>query len=285
MSLGYDREQNVFNKGDTAIVRAFLYDREDKPVEDDEVVGVSFVVQRPGEDPQPALSGDIEEDGTGVLRYEDTDVLGHYTVVATFQTFDGKKSVRSDFEVIDPLAPVFVSPSYIVADRAWAKLEDCFDAEDEGPWLQDMTLNFFNQAKMEQFIDEALLDINLQHPPTNLGIDNFVTVNCETGEITQLPELPLLTQAVFVQVIRHLIRSYVEQPNPVGAQIAWHDRRDYLQRWQSVYQLERESYMRTLALFKRKFLGLGTSALLLGSKAGRLIPAPMRSRMAGRGYW
>ena len=117
----------------------------------------------------------------------------------------------------------------------------------------------------------------------HLQIDSFVYEH--SGDIYVTSELPLLAQGVFLCVVRHLMRSYVEQPNPVGAQIAWHDRRDYLQRWQSVYTIEDAHYKRTVALFKRRFLGLGHSRVLVSSKAGRLIPAPMRTRNVGRGYW
>jgi hypothetical protein len=282
MSLGYDREANIFNLGDTAEVRAWLYDRYDAPVTTDDVLSVSFTIQKPDKT-MVTVVGEVEDDGTGLCRYEDTDQAGQYLAMATFTLHDGRRSSRADFEVIDPFEEVTPTASWYVADGAWAKLEDCFDGSDEGPWLREETLNFFTKQKMEQFIDEALFDINHQHPPTALTISYFVTI--QAGGAVATADFPLLTQAVFLAVVRHLIRSYVEQPNPVGSQIAWHDRRDYLQRWQSVYQSEQQQYMRMVALFKRRFLGLGKSALLLSSKAGRMIPAPMRTRNVGRGYW
>jgi hypothetical protein len=162
----------------------------------------------------------------------------------------------------------------------WKKLEDCFDAEDEGPWLRDMTLNYFNESKMGVFIPEALFDINERQPRTTLTIDYFFN---EPGDPTA--DLPFLAQAVFIKVLRHLMRSYVEQPLPQGAQIVYEDRRDYLQRWQLIYQLELEAFEKNLGYFKRRFLGLGTSKLLVDTKAGRLLPAPLRVRTTGRGYW
>lgn len=283
MSLGYDREQNIVNLGDTALLRAVLYDLEDKPLTVDEAIGVSFTVQKPDKT-QSTVVGTIEDDGSGAANYNTTDQVGQYITVAKFTTTDGTRSTRADFEVVDPFLDASPSPSWVVADAAWSKLEDCFDAEDEGPWLRDMTLNTFNKAKMEEFIAEALFDINQQNPPTSLMLAQFAYQD-GAGNTFATADLPLLSQGVLVAVIRHLMRSYVEQPNPVGAQIAWHDRRDYLQRWQSVYQTELEQYRRILALFKRRFLNLGDSKLLLSSKAGRLIPAPMRTRNVGRGYW
>lgn len=281
MSIGYDRELNIVNKGDTAELVVTLYNRFDEPYSPDDLESVEFTIQAPDKTTTTA-SGTIEDDGTGTLLFDDTDQEGQYVAVAAFTTVAGVRSARTDFEVIDPFAEITPSPSWIVADDAWSKFEDCFDAEDEGPWLRDMTLNCFNKIKMEKFIDDALMDINLQHPPTSLIIDNFVTPG-DPPVITA--DLPLLSQGLLIQLIRHLIRSYVEQPNPVGASIAWHDRRDYLQRWQSVLQIEQTQYMRMLALYKRRFLGLGQTVSLVSSKAGRLIPAPMRTRNVGRGYW
>lgn len=282
MSLGYDRETNIFNLGDTGEIFASLYDSEDFPISGDDIVSVEFTVQKPDKTKE-VITGEVMDDGVGRLLYDGTDQKGQYITIAAFQLIEGIRSVRSDFEVVDPFEDLAPSPSWVVADAAWAKIEDCFDGEDEGPWLRDMTLNFFNRKKMEEFLAEALFDINAQNPPTDVQLDAFAYSS--DGSTYASKDLPLASQAVFVCVLRHLIRSYVEQPNPVGAQIAWHDRRDYLQRWQSVYQLEWQQYLRMLALWKRQFLGLGHSKVLVSSKAGRLIPAPMRTRNVGRGYW
>lgn len=290
MSLGYNRELNVVNLDDTAEVVAYLYDKKDALVPEEDLIEVSFIVQRPDGDIDNA-EGDVTGNGEGTLFYENCDATGHYTVIATFETIDnGRKSSRADFEVVNPFDAEIPSPSYVAAVLAWEKLEDCFDGEDEGPWLREMTLNYFNKDKMERFLSEALFDINVQNPPTNLDLSTFVRTPNEAEAETEedlIPfptaESPLLTQGMLLAIIRHLMRSYTEQPNPVGAQIAWHDRRDYLQRWQQVYQIEQEQYRRMLALFKRKFLNLGDSKVLIHNKAGRMISAPMRTRYVGRG--
>jgi len=282
--IGYDRELSVFNLGDTAKVQAFLYDQEDAPARADDLLSVTFKIQKPDKTID-TISGTVEDDGSGTMLYTDTDQVGQYTTIAAFETVDGTQSSRADFEVVDPFEIPDYSQSYVVAAWAWKKFEDCFDAEDEGPWLRDATLNTFNKDKMEQFIDAALFDINVQNPATNETIDRFVQPEMGSEPMKVTSDLPLLAQGVALQVIRHLMRSYVEQPNPVGAPIAWHDRRDYLQRWQLVYGIEMEEYKRMLALWKRQFLGLGHSKLIISAKAGRLLPAPLRTRYAGRGWW
>jgi len=298
MSLGYDRQTKIVALGDSARLVARLYDDNDQLYSYEDLAAVTFTIQLPASrtdnDPSdnkknreyisPAekitLDGEILEDGTGVLIYNDTTRLGHHIAVATFELVDGTtQSTRVDFEVFDPFE-IVDTPIRVVADGVWTKLEDCFDAENEGPWVQDMTMHFFREEKMEKFIADALFDINYQNPPTALAINSFVN-----ADNTVTDNYPLLVQGIFIQVLRHIMRSYVEQPMPTGAQIAFQDRRDYLQRWESMYELEMQQYMRWVALYKRGFLQLGHSKLLVSAKAGRLIPAPMRARSVGRGYW
>lgn len=285
MSLGYERELKLVNLGDTAHLVATLYDDNDDPFSAKDLTSVEFIIQAP-DGTKVTKTGSIEPDGTGVLLYNETTQLGHYTVVASFKTVEvGTKSVHSNFETVDPFAEAEPSQSWYAANDAWEKFEDLFDSEEGGPWLRDMTLAVFNKEKMERFIDDALLDINVQNPTTSATLDEFIKPKTEITPVEATASLPVLTQGMTLQIIRHLMRSYVEQPAPTGAQIAWHDRRDYLQRWKEVYVVEQEQYKRILALWKRQFLGLGTTASLVSTKAGRLLPAPMRTRNVGRGYW
>jgi hypothetical protein len=293
MSLGFDSQLKIVALGDSVRLIARLYDDKDQLYSYEDLGSVSFVIQYPNKTRSNngnPIDGEVLEDGTGVLIFEPSDYqtnnvtespqLGHHIGVATFELVDGTtKSTRVDFEVFDPFE-VVDTPTRVVADGVWTKLEDCFDAEHEGPWVQDVTMNFFREEKMEKFIADALFDINYQNPPTGLTIDSFVN-----ADNTVTTNYPLLVQGVFIQALRHIMRSYVEQPMPTGAQVAFQDRRDYLQRWETMHTLEKAQYDRWVALYKRGFLQLGHSKLLVSAKAGRLIPAPMRARSVGRGYW
>jgi hypothetical protein len=282
MTLGYDQEENVVNLGDTAKVVAVLYDQNDQPVLADDIASVSFEIAAP-DNSRTTVAGTIQSDGSGLVRFNGTTLVGPYIAIATFTLDNGDvQSVRADFEVVDPFIAASPSQSYIAAVAAWAKIEDCFDAEDDGPWLQEMTRTTFKKEKMESFLAEALFFINNANPPTTLDIGSFI-MNGTPPQPTV--DLPLLAQGMFLCFLRHLIRSYVEQPDVVGVQAGWHSRRDYLQRWQSVLTIEQAAFDRMLALYKRRYLGLGQTAGLVTSKAGRLISAPMRTRYIGRGYW
>lgn len=279
MPLGFDYDSNVINLGDSAEVHAYLNDERDVPVPEDDIDDVLFTIQKP--DGSEALeAGDVEGDGHAFCRFLDTDQIGEYKAVATFTLESGAiRSTRCDFETIDPFDPPDPTSEEIIVTLVWNRLKDLFDSEEGGPWLQDVSKATFKKERMADFIREGLFDINNQTPPTSATLADFV--------LNGSPDVdsPLLVQGILIAVIRHLIRSYVEQPAVTGAQIAYEDRRDYLQRWQSLLQMEEQHYLRLLAYWKRSYLGLGSSRTLVDSKAGRLIPAPMRTRNVGRGYW
>jgi hypothetical protein len=160
----------------------------------------------------------------------------------------------------------------------WEKIEDVFDSEEGGPWLRDMTMDTFTKDKMPGFIAEGLFDINQVNPPTNLNSSYFVN---SLGVATQ--DAPVLVEATYLAVILHLIASYVEQPLPAGAQVAYEDRRDYISRWTQVYGIEMQRYIKWVALFKRRFLGLGHAKGLIFSRAGRMSSPYANNAFGARG--
>lgn len=278
--LGFDRETNVVSLNDSAEIFAYIYTDRDVPIPEDDLLSVDFTIQRP-DATQVVVSGSVEGPGKGYVRYEDTSDVGEYKAVATFTLSDGGlKSVRSDFEVIDPFNPPLADDIEIIGAIVWRRIEDLFDSEEGGPWLQDQTMASFKKEKMPFFVTEGLFDINNQSPPTAVGLESFVLDGIPN------PDSPLVVQGTLIAVIRHLIRSYVEQPLPTGVQVGYEDRRDYLQRWQTVLQMEETQYTRRLALWKRDYLGLdGGSRVIVSNKAGRIYQGPMRTRNVGRGYF
>jgi hypothetical protein len=280
MTLAWQLEPQYVHLGDSAELDAYIYDENDVPVPMAALASVQYTIEDPS-GVQTTQAGVIVGDGHAYSQYLGTGVLvGKYIVVAQFVFASGQvKSSTSNFEVVDPFHPPAPPANVIIGDLVWREIEDVFDAEQEGPWLRDMTLNTFSKDKMPEFIAEALFDINLQNPPTSLDVNYFVTA----GEPTATA--PLLVLGTFLAVILHLVNSYVEQPLPLGGQVTYEDRRDYMQRWLQVYEVEMQRYMRWVALFKRQFLGLGHSKGLVFSKAGRIYGQGMRTQNAGRGFY
>lgn len=286
MTLGVTNRIGQINQGDTAELTAYLRVNE-QPVTADQIQSVGFVVQKPDTTSQ-TVPGMIQPDGSGFYRWTDTTETGEYRIQVQFILLSGEiRSVMQEFTVIDPFNPPVPSATDYVVDQVQLRLEDCFDSIDGGPWLRDRSLNAFDYSKIADFIPEALLDINVQMPPTSFTIDDFTTPVAIPGQSSlPNPNLTLLAKGVLVLTIRHLMRSYTEQPTPQGAQVVWQDRTRYQKLWSDIYQVEYADYIEKVRLWKRTALNLGHSALLTFSKAGRLYPyGSQRSRGVFRGYY
>jgi hypothetical protein len=151
------------------------------------------------------------------------------------------------------------------------KLEDLFDSELGGPWLSDKTMKNFSRDKMARLVPDALYYVNNEGQPVT-GFDE-----------TSFPlaqHKALLAQALLVETIYHLMRSYVEQPLPSGQPITYFDRRDYLTRWGTVLGLEEQKLIKQLDIFKLQYMNFGSGALLVGGYASSLFrtPAAYRTR-------
>jgi hypothetical protein len=214
-------------------------------------------------------------DVTGIISGPDIDQVGLWRARAKFDLDDGTtRSVLINFEVVDPLAPIAQPGDNTLAwviDHAWMKLEDLFDSELGGPYLDDRTMKNFSRDKLLQFVPDALYVINNDSQPVTTFDDTTFPLQQHKA---------LLAQGVLVESIYQLMRSYVEQPNPVGQAITYFDRRDYLQRWQSVLTLEEQKFQKLIDIFKLQYLGFGSSAILIGGYASSLVrtPAAYRSR-------
>ncbi len=289
MSQGFDAEKRVVYLNDTVPLTAYLERADEEPVPVGDLMNVSFAIQKPDKE-RVTLAGSIEEDGAGTVLFADADQQGEYFVVATFTLIDGtRQSIRSDFQVDDPFPAADDTEMGSLEAAVWLKFEDLFDSEDGGPWLRDMTLNVFSPNKIHEFMNDALFEINNYNPPTELDLGYFYVIVRDVDgipiEARENDSTNIIVLGTELAIIRHLMRSYTEQPDPKGGQITYEDRRDYLQRWGTIYQIEWQRYDMLLKLWKRRFLDLNKGKLLVSSKAGRLLPARMRTWQIGRGYY
>jgi hypothetical protein len=90
-----------------------------------------------------------------------------------------------------------------------------------------------------------------------------------------------------VEVIKHLMRSYVEQPDAQGIATARLDRRDYLQRWQVMFQIESDELKQLQDVFKIAHMGLSSPTVLVsGGVYGNYGPTRLVGSAAARPrYW
>jgi|SRR5208282_387667 len=283
MALGVRYYLGEINKGDTAELYAALRER-DAVVAQDEIASVSFTVQRPNGLIEEPVEGEVEDDGQGYYRYTETEEEGTYLAIAQFTLLTGEvRSVSVNWVVEDPFTNRPMTPTEIVCEDVWMRLEDCFDSFEGGPVLREETLAHFDERKIARYIGETLLDINVQEPKTELTLSAFAAPQ-GNGEAS--PTLPIISKGILCKVIMHLVRSYAEIPVPQGGQVVYEDRTRYMQNWSIIYKSEHEDYMTMVRLWKRGFLQYGKSALLVSSKAGRLFYGGMqRTRNIGRGFY
>ncbi len=283
MAFGFQRQQRVF-VGDTATLNAYCY-------EDDETTLVSlvdinqvlFTVVKPSDTVTPSVdqvAGTVTDDGEARFIVSDTVINepGEYRATAQFVLNDGRKKTSIiDFDVVDPYEAVGVEIYDETVDYVWRKLSDLFDSELGGPWLRDKTMARFDKSRLRSLLPEVVTEFNLQQPVTDFTIDTYPYADTDAEQV--------LAQGLLCSTIMHMIRSYTEQPDIVNPQIGYMDRKRYADAWKSVYDVEFQKHSRMLALYKRTLFGFGRGKGLISVKAGRLMPAPIRSRNIGRGYY
>ena len=291
MSFGYERQPRVM-VGDSVDLSAFLYT--DQEFDDDETLvpasnisSVDFYVRRVDDAPTDPLhhyTGELAGDGEGKVTIPGTDnpTPGQYHAVCTFSygdttPFNQKtRSIPTDYDVVDPFERTGSAPSDPYIDLAWARFEDLFDSEQGGPWLRDQTLGRFDKTRMRQFVTDVLFDINNTMPASDFDETGFPYTTHDGSAV--------FTQGIVVHSIRHLIRSYTEQPDTMNSPVAYLDRKRYLDAWSAVYNIELQRYNLMLEVWKRRYFA-GGNKLILGSKQGRGFYGPWRTRgIWPRGY-
>jgi hypothetical protein len=210
----------------------------------------------------------------------DNDEAGNYRAVARFTYTEGgvtrTKSIPIEYDVIDAFARPDATPADEAVSRAWDKLENCFDSDQGGPWLRDMTLSRFDRDTLSRFVPDVLLEINTQTPQTDFTLEGYPFLLNDGGA--------LFSTGLFCAAIRHLMVSYTEQPDVMGSQVSHFDRRRYQQAWKAIYDVEWPRYEKLLAMFKAKSYNLTNAAMLVSNKSGRFRYNGIRTRYSGRSW-
>jgi hypothetical protein len=224
--------------------------------------------------------GDYEH----LLSSEDTQTPGYYTVSFTYD-LDAVPQVAEYYVQIGERAPAYDSlepDMKAIVESVNIRFEDLFDSQDGGPNLETYYQSHFNRNRLGQLLGIAIGRLNTMAQP-------YQTYTLEDGGLAFPTEQwgPLLETVLYVETLRHLIRSYVEQPDFRGPNIARLDRRDYLQRWQSVLQDEEAMMKSQLEVFKIAHMGFGRPRVLVsGGVYGRYGPTRIAGSVAARPrYW
>lgn len=257
-------------KGDTAVIEATVYAEDE--VTPNNATTVTWTYLRPDGSSAtvgPTVISPAAPNNSLVIT--DTSLVGEYVGTAQFtlQTSGNKKTVLRTWSVVDPLSVASVEKDKTV-NLAWKMLEDCFDSELGGPHLRDASLANFDKAKIGDLYDLALYSINVMQPTQTFDAVSFPYANAR----------PLLAKSLECESIKHLMRSYVEQPmiTSSGA-ITYFERRDYLDRWNTLLTIEQLQLKEWVAMYKRQQYNFGVGKLLVDNKTrGLFVPGQLRTR-------
>lgn len=217
------------------------------------------------------------------LDSSDTSVPGDYTVQWQY-TIDGNPEQYLSFIQIGASNPAYdnLPPEMkTVVDDVWIRFADLFDSPLGGPNLQTYFQSHFSRGRVAQLLKVAVGLLNTTAQP-------FQTYSIDMpGQFPVAQWGSLLEQALYVEVLKHLVRSYVEQPMFMGGNVTRLDRRDYMDRWKMVLDDERQTLKGQLDIFKISNMGLGKPRVLVsGGVYGRYGPTRFAGSVAARPrYW
>lgn len=241
----------------------------------------------PSTDPRGALiitvdSTEIQREDTGMYWYDIgpqfTQYRGTLYVTWTYQvnsiafTFNDYLQILDAMPLYDSLNP---SEQSIVEQVSWM-FGDLFDSTEGGPYLIEPFQTHFNYERIAQMETIAVTRFNLTgNPPTTYGVG--------PGAQSLDPQFQgLIVIGTYIEVLRHLVRSYTEIPLFQQMNVTYTDRRDYFSRWQSVLQDELtgggsgKGYASMVSMAKRSLLSLSSGSILAaggiyGPNAGLFI--------------
>lgn len=201
----------------------------------------------------------------------------NYLVDAVVDSYSLRVEVGSSAPAYDSLQSGFK----MIVESVWIRFADLYDTPYGGPHLQIYVQSHFGRNRMAQLLSQAIGRINTvsqPHMTYTLGrafpFDNWG---------------PLLVQALYVEVLKHLRRSYVEQPETIlGTTVSRFDRRDYMARWGEILAEETADLKDMLDAFKIANMGFGApSVLVAGGAYGNFGPVAMLGGGLGaaRGYY
>lgn len=205
----------------------------------------------------------ILKDGVGKFSFnigpEHTRLRGVLTAEWVYQV-SGEEFHFTDFlQVLDqmPMYDQLTEQSkYVIESVTWL-FSDLFDSTNGGAWLGENFQTHWTPERLAYLMEAAIGRVNLTgQPTTNYSI--FTGQKSIPKEWT-----PLLTWALRLEVIRHLMRSYTEIPDFKNMNVTYTDRRDYAQRWKVILDDEKPDLDKAIVLAKRSLLSLARGALLV----------------------
>jgi hypothetical protein len=164
------------------------------------------------------------------------------------------------FEIVDPM-PLYdnlpTDQRFVIEQTNWM-IGDLYDSTNGGPHLVEEFQTKFNYERLAQLLYIACQRLNYESIP----LTNFA-VGDQVGTPFPVMWHGILQYAHFIEVLKHIVRTYTEQPQLSGVDVAYTNRRDYFDRWNTVLKSEMENYQHAVRMFKRKQLHLGSGSYIV----------------------
>lgn len=241
---------------------------------DDSVVKFTRPLERLEEGTYETMLSSVETSEVGIWK-----LVFSYDLDGVEQTFVGLLEVGEASPAYDKLDVGFKA----VIESAWVRFADLFDSPHGGPHLQVYFQTRFGRGRMAQLLQIAVNRLNtVAQPHTTYSLD------MESNPFPFAKWGGLLEQLLYIEAIKHLIRSYTEQPDAQFINVSRLDRRDYFNRWQEVLRMETEDATAMLDVFKIQHMGLGRPRVLVsGGVYGNYGPErlPMSAAARPRYYY
>ncbi|MFH8483085.1 hypothetical protein [Streptomyces sp. NPDC018055] len=219
------------------------------------------------------------------LTSRETATSGPYVLVWTYTVAGVDEEWRVWLEVgkTAPAYDILAEAMKNIIETTWNRFSDLFDFATEGPHLQTYIQSNFGRNRLAQLLRIAVGRLNTVAQPFQT-----YTIDGDGGASFPVERWgPLLESALYVECLRHLIRSYVEQPDvQSGSGVSRLDRRDYMDRWSEVLGTEEPVLKQQLETFKISNMGLGRARVLVsGGVFGRWGPTRLPLSHAARPRW
>lgn len=277
-----------YNPNDTELGLVVHVAGEQANPDGDVTVTMETLSDDPNHTPEQVFSrvADNPEAGlfTLVPTSAETEAVGFYKVTWSYEVGGTEKFYVHALEVtpasraLDNLPEDFHS----LLGAVWMRFSDLFDSPHGGPHLQVYYQTRFNRGRVAELMGTALRRLNVIAQP-----HMTYTLDGNGGKVFPVAQWGgILEQATFIEAIKHLIRSYAEQPDASSVSLARLDRRDYMSRWETVLRMEQEDYEDMIDNFKIAHMGLGRPRVLVsGGAYGHYGPTRLPFGMAARPHF
>jgi hypothetical protein len=208
----------------------------------------------------------------------DAQLVWSYAISGAPQTYAAYLVIG----VANPSYDTLPEPLQEMVDFTWIRFADLCDSPAGGPNIiaSPYFQSHWSRGRVAQLMAIAVTKINgIGQPWSNYTLDGV------GGPVFPVAQWGgLLGQYTYIEAVKHLIRSYTEQPLVQGAGgITRLDRRDYVDRWRAVLSDEQGELRALTDVFKIRHMGFGSPRVLVsGGAYGRYAPTRIAGSVAAR---